>query len=524
MKRLVGPILGLAAGVLLAGTAFAKMDDKEWAAVKGELTAKANSPEASVRASIIGRLADADRKEAALLLLGILDAVDKDAITQEDERDKILGKIEKQGLVRPTEMKAASAYDEEMKRLSGARKVADEKLAKDRDLHFQLIEALAKVQDAEAVKWLATNGLKNGQWTNRAGVAEVFGYVKNADATQGLLDLYPREPDARVRLAILDSLARLSEARGAPHMIKGLTDESWQVRAAAAEGIAKLKVKEGVEPLINALEKEQGARPRANLMEALAALTGESWGADVATWKKWWKDNKDTWAGPKERPVAATGGGAAGGTHVSNDFFGIPIDSDRIVFILDISGSMDEEYEIKGKQQVVSGGDGKADKGPEPFKGSKLKAAKLELIKCLKKLDPKVSFNIIFFNSSVEKWKDGLLLASPANKEEAIKYVDRQTASNQTNIWDALELAFKMAGMGLNDKQYKAGIDTIYLLSDGAPWPAELFIQRDEILKREREQNKLKKVRIHTIAFGDGADTSLMEALARDTGGKYVKK
>ncbi|MBI5366226.1 MAG: HEAT repeat domain-containing protein, partial [Planctomycetes bacterium] len=449
-------------------------------------------------------------------------------IAAEDEKDKILGKLDKLGLERPTDGALAQGYDGELKRLSDSRKVADATLTQARDLHFKVIEALAKTTDGEAVKWLATSGLKAQSWTNRAGVAEVFGYVKNADATQGLLDCYPKERDPRVRLAVLDALAKLGEARGIPHFVKGLSDEAWQVRAAAAEGMAKLGVgaKDGIEALISAIEKEAAARTKSLMLDALRKATGdpEHIGSNIDMWKKWWKDHKEAWSGPKEGPKVASAGGGAGATKTQDDFFGIPIDSDRIVFILDISGSMEQEYERKGASAVVSGpGSGKGDQGPEPFKGTRLDAAKKELIKCLKKLNPKVQFNIIFFNTSIERWKDGLIPASPENIQAAIGYVEKQAATMQTNIWDALELAFKMAGMGLNDKQYKAGVDTIYLLSDGSPYPPDLVVGPEEIIKRAREYNKLKKLRIHTISLGD-ANTMLMDALARDSGGTSVKR
>ena len=78
-----------------------------------------------------------------------------------------------------------------------------------------------------------------------------------------------------------------------------------------------------------------------------------------------------------------------------------------------------------------------------------------------------------------------------------------------TNIHDALELAFE-------DER----VDTIYLLSDGAPSTGPI-VQADELRDEVARWNSVRGVVIHCIAVGQ--DHRLLKGLAEDSGGKYVR-
>ena len=86
-----------------------------------------------------------------------------------------------------------------------------------------------------------------------------------------------------------------------------------------------------------------------------------------------------------------------------------------------------------------------------------------------------------------------------------------------------------MAGRGLKDKYYDPGVDTIFLLSDGAPTTDSVDkaepMEPDQILTAVRDWNQLKRIQIHAIAIdpriGSGAFVRFMKSLARENKGTY---
>jgi hypothetical protein len=97
-------------------------------------------------------------------------------------------------------------------------------------------------------------------------------------------------------------------------------------------------------------------------------------------------------------------------------------------------------------------------------------------------------------------------------------------AASSTNIYDAMDAAFKVAGMGARDKEYEPAADTIFLLSDGSPTkPDGSFDDWEKIIRAVDEWNRLKRIKIHTIGVG-GHNVAFMSELARRNGGKYVAR
>ena len=155
---------------------------------------------------------------------------------------------------------------------------------------------------------------------------------------------------------------------------------------------------------------------------------------------------------------------------------------------------------------------------------SKIAVAKRELKRVIDQFDPKGKFDVIIFNDTVKAWKPGMMPATKAMKADAQKFVAGLSAASSTNIYDALELAFKIAGMGARDKYYELGADTIFLLSDGSPTkPDGSPDDWQKIIRACRQWNSLKRVKINTIGVG-GANVAFMSTLASENGGKYVAR
>jgi predicted protein tyrosine phosphatase len=85
--------------------------------------------------------------------------------------------------------------------------------------------------------------------------------------------------------------------------------------------------------------------------------------------------------------------------------------------------------------------------------------------------------------------------------------VKRLVADSNTNIFDAIELAYK-------DPE----VDTIYLLTDGEPTTGRLVAPED-ILDEVLRWNRQRQIVIHCIGIGTDAD--LLKRLAQESGGTY---
>ena len=181
-------------------------------------------------------------------------------------------------------------------------------------------------------------------------------------------------------------------------------------------------------------------------------------------------------------------------------FFGSEITSKRVIFILDVSGSMAE--------------------GSPP----RIELVKKELKSVIEKLSPAVKFNIIAFGSKVLVWsRKKMVKATDAAKKKAKKFVDSFEASGLTHTDEALKAAFAVED-----------VDTIYLLSDGAPYRAEhgeslsiSFIE--SILEWTAKANRFRRIRIHTLGFEEIAGqqggqicVDFLKRLAEDSGGRFT--
>ena len=281
-----------------------------------------------------------------------------------------------------------------------------------------------------------------------------------------------------VEIGAIDALGQSGSPDAFPVLKKALKHKEWAVRAAAIRGLGLIKTKEAVDLLIEQLGKEDG-RLVGDVVSALGKLTGNSLGAEPGPWKTWWKVQREGFVFPAK---GGAGGGVAGGA----TYCGIPVTSKKIIFCLDISGSMS------------------AMAGTE----SRLEQAKKELATVVKQLDGKTSVNLIFFDNKFEAWQKQMVPIK-SNLEGALKKIGEQKPSGGTNIYDPLESAFG-----------DPNVDTIYLLSDGAPGSGK-FVNTEDILREIKKLNTTRQIVIHTISLGV---SDFMKKLAEQNGGQYVEK
>lgn len=406
-------------------------------------------------------------------------------------------------------------------------------------------EALNAVLDAveKAPEALRSNLLKRAKsskdWTYRAAAARLaVRNIEEKDAKAHLQRLFSGEKDPRVRSAALGAIGDLSEGLWEDWTIGRLGDPHWAVRLQAVDLIHYRNLKRAVPHLINALAD---ATPR--LADAIGSTLTEFTGQKIEpyadVWALWWVDNKKTFLA--ERGESDDGAKVkAGGKRNKFDvvhFYGLPIKSDRVMFIIDVSSSMlkktvNENPRDKWKPPpTTTGGDAPPPPPPPPeiLSGPKIDVAKHELKKAIQGLPKDATFNIIAFSNAAMAWQSKMVKADDKNKAEALKWVRALKAKSVTYVDGALRLAFKIAGLiDVQASVPEITVDTIVLMSDGAPTDNSnrkpKLMDTELILGHVREWNAAKRVKIHCIGVDIQPHIVFLKKLADQNGGTYLDR
>jgi hypothetical protein len=211
-------------------------------------------------------------------------------------------------------------------------------------------------------------------------------------------------------------------------------------------------------------------------------------------------------------------------------YHGISTPSRSILFVIDVSGSM--ENQVIEKERFEDG---------EYPSFARIDIVKTELARTIESLEPYVKFNILSFATEMDPWKKGLVKANVLNKSSAMDWAmglealggssnsdlagvglvgSANLSAGKTNTYGSLMWALGVAGGGLRDKEYEVAVDTIFFLSDGRPSTGE-FVDTEDILREVLKANELRKVMMHTIAIGE-FQKGFMRQLAEKSGGQFV--
>jgi hypothetical protein len=200
-----------------------------------------------------------------------------------------------------------------------------------------------------------------------------------------------------------------------------------------------------------------------------------------------------------------------GDSAVTGIFFGDRL-SPRAVLCIDTSSSMEQRTTLKEARGATAvRGRERRPTGTEP----KITIVKRELERAVGSLGRSSQFNIVTYSAAASPWRGKApLKLVPAREDEVSAARDfargLRTASG-TNIHDAMVLGLETAG-----------VETIYLLSDGVPSRGG---SPEEILERVAAMNYLLGARVITYGFAaeeQGAyDEAFMQKLAAAHRGWY---
>ncbi len=387
---------------------------------------------------------------------------------------------------------------------------------------------------------LAVGALTDKSWEVRRRALQVVEASKDVAAAQACLPLLD-DPEPAVRGQALETMTVLGADAVIPKACALLADPTRTVRTSAIAALTKIRHVTAVAPLVNRLQVEEGVLVPL-IVEALSNLTGLELVEPVA-WKNWWEANKVTFVLPKAEAIAymrskreATTGKAKWDYDKTGvaDYHGIATPSRSILFVIDVSGSM--EAEVVEKERFSDGN------YPSFLR---IDIVKTELQRTIERLNTYVNFNIVAFATKVDPWKRGKLVpANVLNKSAAKDWAKglyaiggaskEDNASvgltgsanldmGKTNTYGAIMTAMGIdptKGPQTGDKDYKTEVDTIFFLSDGRPTVGE-FVDPDDILREVKAANELRKITIHTIAIGE-FQKDFMRRMAEENGGKFV--
>jgi len=211
--------------------------------------------------------------------------------------------------------------------------------------------------------------------------------------------------------------------------------------------------------LIELLAQDPRLRTRETARQALKKLAGRDFGHDAPAWREWWKTRADGAGGDAERKITFA------------QYYGMSIVSDRVLFLVDVSGSMTWPWRKDPKRIDV---------------------ARRELRRVIQELKPESLFNVILFSTKVRAWQSSEVPADARHVEAALSWVERcvRDPEGDTFTYDALEEAFA------KNPQF----DTICLLTDGQPSDGA-YASPEGILACVKVWNRYRGAVVHTIGL-----------------------
>jgi HEAT repeat protein len=142
---------------------------------------------------------------------------------------------------------------------------------KDTAVVFESLIALQKIGDTSAGPRVAPYMRDLVERIQLAAI-ETVGLLKTREALPDLRRVFDDSKKASVRRAALSAMAMLPDPQNRDFFDKGFTDKDDRVRAAAAEGYARLKDASDVAKLTSAFEQEKSMHARLGMAFGLVAL------------------------------------------------------------------------------------------------------------------------------------------------------------------------------------------------------------------------------------------------------------
>lgn len=382
-----------------------------------------------------------------------------------------------------------------------------------RRLHSRAAGLFRSVESRSGVRELDRSRTRAKDWRVRALILDAAAFHEKLDlrtcALEALADSHPT--------VIRRALTYLSRDRE-EETVRAIVDRYVEVEKAAAD--RRRSTGRRTRSGRGGATASEWSRAELAFRTALQRLLRVDLPAAV-DWKSWVSSRAD--AGKLFEPP----GHQDGPGRTALTLFGQAVTGKNIVFVLDVSGSMrttdplpPEEYWKNRSRTVVGDPSKRVPSREEVESRRRITRAKKELARVVRSLPEDVRFNLISYSSDVMPWRKRLEKAGTGAKKAALEYIGGIEAAGITVTDMALEEAFA-----------DLDVDTIYLLTDGAPthvgtrgpgMPPDAADLIEQIHARLEDLNYLRGVRVFCLGF-EGAEEDFLRKLSRDHGGEYVR-
>jgi len=374
---------------------------------------------------------------------------------------------------------------------------------------------LTKEKDSDLRKeWLLTLGTleeknrldKGKRWSTQQQAAleklllqePGFGLLNKqalSDNEWGLLLNQIASAPARDRSTLLDGLrGRTDQPPSWTHGVESaLRGPDWGPRALALQIVQEQRLVTLTPTLISLLREEhenRGGRYAADLGAALMNLTGLRIGSLPSTWENWWEKAGPSWLDEGgELPPGQTGRPNPQDDTIAK-LFGIPVDSKRIVVLVDGSGSM---------QQAMG-------------TSTRAETAAHEFSKFLERLPDDAMIDLVVVENTLSSAFGKLVSNKKRNRAEAVDHLRRREFSSGSALLNVCK-----------EVQLEWGADTLVLIGDGGS-SSGTHQYVGHLLDEFQRLHIETGIKIHTVAIGaKGSRLRFLRDLAKLSGGTMVE-
>jgi len=348
-------------------------------------------------------------------------------------------------------------------------------------------ELMIVLPDSHRIQVIAAiaTGARNRDRRGRLRTIGMLNGLVEKQAKVALFRILGQERDPLV-LAHVIRLVSSQRPDGLAETLTGYLDSTaWQVRAAAAHGLASLRTRQSTETLIDRLGYEDG-RMVEEILAALETLTRRKGEPTPESWRKWLEEQGADW---KPSP-----GNVPAARHASGEvrYFGVRTRSKAVVFCVDLSA----------RGAAVA------------------KRLKRELGLAIDRLTDDSLFAVLIYADEVKAWKKGLTYANGGNKRSAKKFIEKWKPGGPANVHAALDACLRLA-IPKKGSAKDPTADTVYFTACSMPTAGAVsnaYQIREDIERR----NRLLRLRFHMIDLTGNPQAAFLEEIAHMSRGMYV--
>ena len=379
--------------------------------------------------------------------------------------------------------------------------------AEDPLIRLSAVDAVGHLGGADALRALGERLAEEGNTVVAGALARRLVAILRAGLASGELSPSPRDMEAMVDAGIA-AMGRLD----------------WRVDFQLVALFELLRTPRVMPSLIEVLERPiaiegpWAQRSGGLLQQAAADLAASLSGAMHGTgrdWRMFWEDHADEVLSRTGRAVRLDPSWRRDPQPDSRrtrvQYFGVRVTGKRVVFVLDVSGSMQEQMFVRGGLRTRGGG--------QPRTEMRLAVARRELWRTIQALPADTYFNVVKFSERASLWRRSLVRNSPEARSALRAWLAELRAAGGTNLHAALHFALRENDRGVTSASSVLA-EEIFVLSDGAP-SVGAVVEDGPLLDWVDAANARARARMHCIYIGSGK-SDLLERVARAHSGRYV--